>query len=524
MKPGNAQPRGADAPGTLTRRAFIRTGAGAAAAISAFGATGCEEKLAKIPGYRPPLRESGAAGALPSLDGSPHPSPPVPSGALPDILTHTVNRLSYGLRPGEYARLLQPGRSPGEAAQAYINAQLAPEGVDDAALEAEVRRLEVLAEPLAELFEYKEAYLLRQMTKATLLRAVYSRHQLKEVMVQFWSDHFNIDSSKGECRWLKAADEREVIRPHALGQFPTMLRASALSPAMLWYLDGRVNRTASPAERPNENYARELLELHTLGVHGGYTQQDVMEVARCLSGWTVRDRYQLRKGVVEFHADQHDDGAKTVLGKPIPAGLGKADLDRVLEIVALHPSTAQHLARKLCRRFIADGPPAEAVDAVAKQYLASRGDIRATLRALFDCPAFADPQFRAGRFRRPFEFIVAALRATDADCRPGEEIAAYLTSMGHAPYQYPTPEGYTLSPGPWMATLMWRWNFAIALSANKIEGTRIDLDRLRTQAGGDTGLMAEALGRTPTSDERDAFAQSGNGLALLLASPAFQYC
>src|SRR3989442_372228 len=179
----------------------------------------------------------------------------------------------------------------------------------------------------------------REMTRATILRAVWSERQLYEVMVHFWTDHFNIDCSKADCRWLKAADDRDVIRRHALGRFPDLLRASALSPAMLWYLDGRANRKQQDNDKPNENYARELLELHTLGIHGGYTQRDVMEVARCLSGWSVRSVKQLRKGSVEFHPGLHDDGAKLVLGRAIPAGLGQQDLDRVLEIVALHPAT-----------------------------------------------------------------------------------------------------------------------------------------------------------------------------------------
>src|SRR5207302_4720804 len=162
------------------------------------------------------------------------------------------------------------------------------------------------------------------------------RRQLYEVMVRFWSDHFNIDPSKGDCKWLKAADDRDVVRAHALGRFSDLLRASALSPAMLWYLDGRVNRRARPDEKPNENYARELLELHTLGVHGGYTQRDVMEVARCLTGWTVRGTKQAKFGLgtVEFSVRLHDNGEKTVLGQRIAPGGGERDIDRVLEIVA----------------------------------------------------------------------------------------------------------------------------------------------------------------------------------------------
>src|SRR5882672_11421620 len=282
----------------------------------------------------------------------------------------------------------------------YLEQQLNPDQIDDERGEVAARRFETLQEPLGELFEYQPELLHSELMRAALARAVYSERQLYEVMVQFWSDHFNIDPSKGDCKWLKVADDRDVIRKHALGKFPEMLRASALSPAMLWYLDGRVNRRSQPTDKPNENYARELLELHTLGVHGGYTQRDVMEVARCLTGWTVRStdkKFQI--GKVEFNPALHDFGAKEVLGQPMaaaPDGLsveareqrGREELDRVLEIVARHQSTAQHIGAKLCRHFIADEPPATAVSAVAAAFVRSSGDIRTTLRALFATEEF----------------------------------------------------------------------------------------------------------------------------------------
>nr|MDQ3623684.1 DUF1800 domain-containing protein [Verrucomicrobiota bacterium] len=251
---------------TVTRRGFLRLGTGALAAAAA----GCEE-LQKAraflhPGTRVPLEGPLTA----PLDSS------------IDSVSHALNRLTFGARPGDYARVSQLGVA------AFIEEQLSPQDLDDTLCDRVVRRLETLGEPLGELYEFKEKFLLQEMTRGALLRAILSRRQLHEVMVQFWTDHFNIDPSKGECQWLKAADDRDVIRKHALGRFADLLRASALSPAMLWYLDGRVNRRADPSEKPNENYARELLELHTLGVHGGYTQDDVMEVARCLTGWTVR--------------------------------------------------------------------------------------------------------------------------------------------------------------------------------------------------------------------------------------------
>ncbi len=383
-----------------------------------------------------------------------------------------------------------------------------------------MRRFETLHEPLGELFEYQEELLQNELMRGALARAVFSERQLYEVMVQFWSDHFNIDPSKGDCKWLKVADDREVIRKHALGRFSEMLRASALSPAMLWYLDGRVNRRENMAQKPNENYARELLELHTLGVHGGYTQRDVMEVARCLTGWTVRSRNQkpyFEIGKVEFKLQQHDCEAKEVLGENIAAvpghlnkaereRLGQKELDRVLEIVTRHPATARHLSTKLCQRFIADEPPAVAVEAVAKIFTQTAGDVRATLRALFATEEFR--QARGNKFKRPFNYIVSALRATGARTDAGLEIIDYLQRMGHAPFNYPTPDGYPEPAAPWLGTLLWQ----------------IDFEALRKNSGGEAGLMAHLLGRKPTVDETQAYDDSGAGLALMLASPAFQRC
>src|SRR5262249_51472422 len=231
----------------------------------------------------------------------------------------------------DYERIRKLASNAEEAAAAYIERQLAPEKLDDERAELAARRFETLSEPLGELFEYQQDLLQDELRRATVVRAVLSERQLYEVMVEFWSDHFNIDPSKGDCKWLKVADDRDVIRKHALGKFPEMLRASALSPAMLWYLDGRVNKREHMGDKPNENYARELLELHTLGVHGGYTQKDVMEVARCLTGWTVRSKDQkpyFEIGKVEFNLQRHDCEAKDVLGQRIsgiPASLNKEE-------------------------------------------------------------------------------------------------------------------------------------------------------------------------------------------------------
>ena len=503
----------------LSRRKFLKVGGGSAALLATVG---CDQLPRELRLFSGPTNPTGPF------------QPPV--AAEIDPVTHVLNRVAFGPRPGDYERANKLGPTPEQAAAVYLEKQLHPETIKDADAEYAVRRFETLRQPLGELFEYQDELLHNELMRGTLVRAVLSERQLYEAMVQFWSDHFNIDPSKGDCKWLKVADDRDVVRVHALGNFSDLLRASALSPAMLWYLDGRVNRRARPADKPNENYARELLELHTLGVHGGYTQRDVMEVARCLTGWSVRAKNQkpyFEIGSVEFKLPQHDCGAKVVLGENIPAipadagrsqreELGRMEMDRVLQIVTRHPATARHLSTKLCCRFIADEPPAAAVTAVAATFAASRGDIRATLRTLFATEEFQ--RLRGNKFKRPFNFIVSALRATGASTNAGMEIVDYLRRMGHAPFNYPTPDGYPEPAAPWLGTLLWRWNFALALGENKLKGTKIEFTSLQQNAGGDLGLMSHLLGRKPTAEETQAYHNSGAGLALVLASPAFQRC
>jgi uncharacterized protein (DUF1800 family) len=434
-----------------------------------------------------------------------------------DDVSHVINRLTFGPRPGQHAETRKSG------AREFIASQLDPDAIDDHRIDARTGHFEALrAWPIGELLEYDARELLDQLTRKKILHAVHSKRQLKEVMVDFWSDHFNIDPSKGDSKWLMPADEREVIRAHALGSFPALLKASALSPSMLWYLDGRVNRRATADERPNENYGRELLELHAMGVHGGYTQRDVMEVARCLTGWTVRERAKsgFAVGKVEFRKDLHDDGPKTVLGTAIPAGLGAADLDRVIEIVAHHPSTARFIAEKLCRRFIADAPPDAAIAAVAETFRRTGGELRPTLAALFETPEFWAS--RGGKIKRPFHFVVSALRGTFASTDAGPVLQRHLLRMGHAPFQFPTPDGYPEEAPPWMATLLWRWKFSLDLANRAIKGTSFPAGKLVRAAGGESALAAHLLGRQPDADELTAATASGAPLALLLASPAFQ--
>ena len=491
----------------LNRRQFLQAG-GAAAMLGTAGCDAPQKALWPVTG----------------LPGEAKPPFTPPGGGSIDLATHALNRLTFGPRPGQHERVLRLAKREEEAVAKFIDAQLAPEKINDDRAEFRVRRFETLAlAPIGEFYEFQPGLLREELTRATLARAVYSERQFQEVMVRFWSDHFNIDLSKGDCKWLKPADDRDVIRPHALGRFPELLAASAKSQAMLTYLDGRVNRVRRPGDKPNENYARELLELHTLGVHGGYTQRDVMEIARCLSGWRI-GRGLFKVGKVQFEPGLHDAGAKTVLGEAIPARKGMAgrdDFDDVLRIVAGHPSTARHLATKLCQRFIADEPPAAAIDTVAGVFAKTNGDIRQTLRALF----FTD-EFRVARgtkFKQPLHFIASALRATGAESDVGRPLVNYLVRMGHMPFEYPAPDGYPTRAEPWMSTLLWRWNFAAKLGQGRIDGTRVQADRLARRAGGMAKLAAHLLGRRPSDDELAAAKASGDALGLMLASPSFQW-
>ncbi|MBI3269689.1 MAG: DUF1800 domain-containing protein [Planctomycetes bacterium] len=496
----------------LFRRKFVQAGAAGLALAS----MGCDRFYAAV------ARQLGTA--IPErLDP--------PAGAAIDPARHLLDRAAFGPWPGEVERVR------GMGIEGWVDEQLAPELLDDTACTLLWRRFESLHLPAGDLYEFKKQVAIEELSRAAVLRAVYSRRQLYEVMVEFWTDHFNIDVNKADCGWLKTADDRDVIRKHALGDFRELLRASALSPAMLVYLDGRANKKTRPEEKPNENYARELLELHTLGVHGGYTQRDVMEAARCLTGWTVRTGW--RRGSVDFQPGHHDDAEKEVLGVRIPAGGGTADLDRLLDVVADHPSTALFVATKLCRRFVGEDAPASLVGRTAEEFRRVKGSIRPVVRSILLSREFAEA--RGTKLKRPFRFVVSALRVLGAETNAAKGLLDFLTRMGQAPFQHPTPDGYPDEAYPWLGTLFWRWNFALALVGGGIGGTWIDAPSLTHalsagQGGGGEGLFAplarHVLGRDATAAERRAMEQVRRGraerealadaAALLLASPAFQ--
>src|ERR1044071_879973 len=278
---------------------------------------------------------------------------------------HLLSRAAYGPWPGDLDRLRAIG------SEGWIEEQLRPETIDDTACDLRARRFETIWHEPGTCYEYKKPVLREEITRHTLLRALYSKRQLFEVMVGFWTDHLNINLEKGDCIYLKPADDRLVIRAHALGKFKELIRASATSPAMLVYLDGKENQKKEPSDVPNENYARELLELHTLGVDGGYTQADVYEAARSLTGWRLRTGW--RKGTVYFDPGMHDDGEKHVLGQSIPAAGGERDADRLVEIACNHPATARHIANKLVCRFVSEDLPSSLVQRLTSVFTATGG-------------------------------------------------------------------------------------------------------------------------------------------------------
>ena len=346
-----------------------------------------------------------------------------------------------------------------------------------------------------------------ELQASRILRAVYSERQLQEVMVDFWTNHFNIFMGKGADRWLLPAYDRDTIRPNAMGKFRGLLEATAKSPAMLFYLDNfqsvspdmrqprRVLQGAGQQRRGiNENYARELMELHTLGVDGGYTQKDVQEVARCFTGWTIfqprgggaaanalmGEAGRRNAGTFFFNMRAHDDGEKTVLGHKIPAGGGIKDAVMVLDILVQHPSTAKFIATKLVRHFVADVPPPSLVNKVAATYTKTDGDIREMLRTIFFSNEFNSPDAYRAKIKRPFELVISAVRTLGADTNGGPGIHQWMQRMGEPLYGHQTPNGYSDAADAWVNTggLLERMNFGLALASNRIPGTRVDLTKL----------------------------------------------
>ncbi len=463
----------------LTRREILGVAA-AGAAVAALG--GCAPVARRLANEDPPL--------------------PLPSGdALPTV--RLLSRAGFGPRPGDVARVEQIG------AQAYVQAQLKAAATEDISLQLQLQRLDVLQIDDPDLEDLPRENVIHQLQQAALLRAVHGRNQLLERMVDFWTNHFNVYARKGDSAFRKGADERDVIRANALGRFPELLRASSRSPAMLAYLDNPQNLES----HPNENYARELMELHTLGLGGGYSQRDVQEVARCFTGWTIEDRFLRPRWKLRFVPERHDNGAKRVLGHVIPAGGGERDADMVLDILANHPSTAHFIAKKLVRHFYG-AEHERLIGETAQRYQASAGDIPHLIAPLLDPALLADAP---PVLKRPFDYIVSTVRATGGFTDGGGPIQGHLSAMGEPLYQWPMPDGYPIKTSSWTGSMLPRWNFAHAFAAGSISGTAPNDSRFesifsRRPASSDEALLAVSKGKA-----------SQEALALYLASPSFQW-
>jgi uncharacterized protein (DUF1800 family) len=401
------------------------------------------------------------------------------------------------------------------------------------------------------------------------------------VLTDFWFNHFNVDARKGPARMMLTEYEREAIRPHVLGRFRDLLGATAKSPAMLFYLDNwmsvgedasrtqREQRTQRPqrGQRPNgqpvgprslpppppqrpaaappappakrglnENYARELMELHTLGVDGGYTQKDVTEVARAFTGWTIRNPRV--RGEFMFEPRLHDDREKTVLGHKIHGG-GMKDGEQVLDILAAHPSTARFISTKLARRFVSDTPPAALVDRLAARFTATRGDLREVMRTLLASPEFLAPDSISAKTKTPFEFVTSAVRATDLSLTDARPLVRSMQELGMPLYQCQPPTGYKDTADAWVNTgaLVARMNFAQTITSASPFGGRSARDRSTFEAPTNARTSSAKLHerRTTTFDPltglevsettRSTIARATTpqqSLALTLGSPEFQ--
>ncbi len=440
------------------------------------------------------------------------PLPPLEETALPTppLAAITLNRLAYGPRPGalDYASFsAMPGATDADKLAAFVDSQLNPAAINDSECDAKIAaaNLGSLGLSLTQLWSsyYKatnpdRTKPARDVLNATLLRAVYSRRQLFELVVSFWHNHFNInawDYSYASATWVHF--DRDVIRANALGNFRQMLGAVATSPAMLYYLDNYLNQSGGP----NENWARELFELHTLGAENylgvalqsavpgypaapiGYVDADIYEATRCFTGWRVNDgQYSLGTSTGEFlyHDPWHDRFQKTVLGRFMAANRGPmADGLEVLDLVAAHPGTARFISRKLCRRFIGDNPPQAVVDTAAAEFsanLAAPDQIKKVLRVILLSDAFKAAW--GEKIKTPLETAASLLRAVNANFSPTDSFHWNFEKMNQPIFERRTPDGYPDVKDAWKNTtvMLNRWQLALSICENSITGTTIDIN------------------------------------------------
>ncbi len=455
-----------------------------------------------------------------------------------EAIQHALNRLGYGPRPGDVERVrkmglekwmdqqLHPERIDDSGLSARLDQYLSL-AMSPAAILAEYPTPEMAAKRLGisvdayrkQLDEMSKMIsanggmgmrgiedkrpqrVVDELAMAKLTRALYSERQLHEQLVDFWFNHFNVFVYKDADRWLVTAYEREVVRPHVLGKFRELVEADAKSPAMLFYLDNWLSADSKsadrlkrlpPSSRPkppagvpgvdpkrglNENYGRELLELHTVGVDGGYNQHDVIEVARSFTGWTIRN---LREDPQFYFDDRiHDPDPKRVMGKKIDAG-GMKDGEKVIEMLSRHPSTAKFISTKLARHFVSDNPPPELVARMAKVFLKADGDIRAVLETMIYSPEFWSRNAYRAKIKTPFELVASTARALGSDVDLPMPLVQWIARIGEPLYQCLPPTGYSDRGEMWVnsGALLNRLNFAIAFATNRIRGIHVELNAL----------------------------------------------
>jgi uncharacterized protein (DUF1800 family) len=459
-------------------------------------------------------------------------------------IRHVANRLGYGLTPGQLAEIEAMGLD------AYIQTQLNPLTIPEPnPMQQRLWQLTALNlppelllgarrpdptpradfSPLATANSPTYAKLrqqvLQEATEQRLRRAMDSKRQLQEVMVDFWYNHFNVDASRPFSALWIADYEQRAIRPHLFGNFRDLLGATVRHPAMLGYLDNHLNTAPnSPGVRGrfrglNENYARELLELHTLGAQGGYSQADVVALTRILTGWGIcrsGSALQYPGSGFCFEANRHDFGEKVFLGQRI-SGRGMLELEQVLDLLARHPATARQISWKLAQYFVADQPPASLVNRLTQTYLASNGNIRTVLQTLFRSPEFWHPQVYQAKFKTPYQYVLSSLRATGAQLDNPQVIANTLTQMGMPLYRCGAPTGYRLTQAEWLSpdAINRRITFANRFTASATPGVRfapsVTPERLTQTLGGLSVPLAQQVRRSPQPLQA----------ALILGSPEF---
>jgi uncharacterized protein (DUF1800 family) len=428
------------------RRSIVKAGAALLAGMIA-------PAIARAQGIRgvptgPPIRRPTT---LPPQIPRPQGIDPAAAWASPEL--RLARRISFGPNVVEAARAKALGYAQ------YLEYQLAPDAIDDSATDAFVAaNFPVLAEDLATLFAADATTVQNQLTWATIYQSAFSTRQLHQRLVEFWSDHFNISMEK--VGYLKVVDDLTVIRQYAMTTFPQLLKASAHSPAMLLYLD----QTMSQKAAPNQNYAREIMELHTLGVNGGYTQTDVAELSRVLTGWTIAG-----KGTFTFNASQHDYGSKTVLGVNVPAtapatgAAAQAEGEGMLNVLSVHPSTASFISTKMLQYFLRYDPTPAQVAAVAQVYANTGGDIKSMLREVLSLDNVLSAP---AKFKRPYHLIMSAVRALAPSVTASgvSSLLGQVVTTGQQPFTWLTPDGFPDSIEYWSGNMLTRWNYATFVS------------------------------------------------------------